>query len=588
MPFNFPPDLRFPLEIPEHILMKLHSAWYSGDPRNLGITYRSMIDQVGGAARESFWTKVTDDGLVKMHIPIASDIAQASADMLFAEPPEITIPEAEEEARLAREATKQAQKEHEAATTPPPVPPTPPALDDNGDPLPPEEQPPAPPAPTPPPMSEEPPPAPIAPSGEGTRAQERLDQIIGESAFANRLIEAAESCAAMGGVYLVPTWDLAIADHPILAINQADNAIPEFKWGYLTAVTFFKTVWEYTVTIDGVERQIVYRLMERHEAGNIMNALFKGDPKELGVEVPLTDRPETEGLLPSIPTGWERLMVVYVPNMRPNRRFRGSSYGQSDLAGVEQLMDALDEVYSSWMRDIRLARARMVVPESYLDFEDDSEGKKQPYFDVDKATYVKMAMDPLTAKESGLTLHQFDIRMAEHVGTAYELLERIVTHAGYSPQTFGLKMDGKAESGTALNQRERKTYITRGKKWAYWKHAIEDVLEMMLHIDSFILKNPTPVLRPSCELAETMNTDLSTVSTALSALNNAQAVSIETKVRMLNPDWTDERVDAEVAAIKEEQGIGQGASATIPNPLSPMGLEDDIPPEEDPSIIGEA
>ena len=64
-----------------------------------------------------------------------------------------------------------------------------------------------------------------------------------------------------------------------------------------------------------------------------------------------------------ISTGSPGLAVVYVPNQRPSSWRNdplGQHLGRSDLAGVESLMDALDEAYSSWMRDIRLGKARLL------------------------------------------------------------------------------------------------------------------------------------------------------------------------------------------------------------------------------------
>ena len=169
---------------------------------------------------------------------------------------------------------------------------------------------------------------------------------------------------------------------------------------------------------------------------------------------------------------------------------RGSALGQSDMAGAETLFDAIDETYSSLMRDIRLARARLLIPETYLDFEDLGSGP-QAKFDNDQAIFVSLNADPLMAKDAGISAHQFAIRNEEHITSISDMIERVVSHAGYSPQTFGLKIEG-AESGTALNIRERKTYTTRQKKWKYWASALEDVFEMMLFIDNVHLGNATP------------------------------------------------------------------------------------------------
>lgn len=492
---NFSKDMKFPSEDPVFSLMTLHSTWYSGEINSLHDAYQRLNGRLGGSTPSSFWHKPPTDGIVKMHVPIASDIASTSADLLFGEMPEVTIPEAEEAGENSREA----------------------------------------------------------------QTQERLDEIIEESDIGSKLLEAGETASALGGVYLVPTWDSTIADYPILAINQPDTAIPEFKWGHLVRVTFHKV-------IDRREKQgkhVVYRLLECHEVGVIKNALFVGSDRELGKQIPLTEHPVTESLLDEINTGYDKLMPVYVPNVKPNRVFRGSSHGQSDLSGIEPLMDALDEVYSSWMRDVRLARGRIIVPESFLEGPSMDSGKKnEPYYDNDRAVYVNMSIDPLSLSGNPIVAQQFAIRSEDHRKTAYELLERIVSHAGYSPQTFGLNIDGQSQTGTALQLRERKSYTTRSKKWRHWKSALQRVFETMLFIDKEILGNrDIDVFRPNCKLGDSMAVDINSLSTAIQALANATAVSTDTKVRMLHPDWSEEQVEAEVERILEESGGGSQAPA---------------------------
>ena len=85
--------------------MRMHSAWYAGDtdqltriyqrerkgaPVNRPSQYRGGL--VGIAAR-TFWGRPTPEGEppTKLHIPIAADIAATSADLLFSEPPALTV-----------------------------------------------------------------------------------------------------------------------------------------------------------------------------------------------------------------------------------------------------------------------------------------------------------------------------------------------------------------------------------------------------------------------------------------------------------------------------------------------------------------
>lgn len=382
---------------------------------------------------------------------------------------------------------------------------------------------------------------------EGLLTQQRLEEIITYSDMHNKLLEAAETCAALGGVFLKPNWDIEIANWPILSVAQVDNAVPVFVYGMLKEVTFWKEIGrEETRTGD-----IVWRLLEHHEKGKISYGLYKGGDDMLGMRVALTARSETANLPDELPTGIDDILVRYIPNIRPNRKFRGSSYGQSDFAGLEGLMDSLDEVYSSWMRDIRLGQGRILVPESFLYKNTDGTFS----FDVDKEVYSVLDIDPLNAKEVGITVQQFDIRTQQHHDTCLDIITRIVSSAGYSPQTFGLSITGQSESGTALNLRERKSFITKSKKERFWKVALEDILYMMLLIDRIHLGGNITPMRPVVEFQDSLSNDSTQVATAVEMLSRAQAVSVETKVRMLHTDWTNEQIESEVFRIKEEYGI---------------------------------
>src|SRR5690606_4592477 len=146
------------------------------------------------------------------------------------------------------------------------------------------------------------------------------------------------------------------------------GAWPEFRWGRLLAVTFWRVVQE--------TEFITVRHLERHELdaqgnGVILHGLYQGTRDQLGHVVPLTENEATRGLqvdASGASTVFPRtpgLGVVHVPNQRPNRLHRahpvGRDLGRSDLQGVEGLLDSLDEAYTSWMRDIRLGKARLFV-----------------------------------------------------------------------------------------------------------------------------------------------------------------------------------------------------------------------------------
>jgi hypothetical protein len=107
-----------------------------------------------------------------------------------------------------------------------------------------------------------------------TSTQARLDELAEAGGIANRLFEAAEVSAALGGVYLRVTWDAQLAARPLLTVVHADAALPEFQFGLLRAVTFWHELPSDTATI--------WRHLERHEPGVITHGLYQGDRDRLG------------------------------------------------------------------------------------------------------------------------------------------------------------------------------------------------------------------------------------------------------------------------------------------------------------------
>jgi A118 family predicted phage portal protein len=369
----------------------------------------------------------------------------------------------------------------------------------------------------------------------------KLRQLLDSNGFYNTILEAAEVASALGGIFLKINWDKKLFPYPILNIAQPDNALPEFKFGILVAVTFWKIIKD-----DGDK---VYRLLERHERGVIYTKLYAGTITTLGEEADLKTLLETAEAEPVRNTGFkEDILVRYIPNMLPNKIFRGSAIGQSDFGGAEGLMDALDEAYTSWIRDIRIGVGRIITPRDYL--RDIETGK--PRFDLDQEVYEQLDFDPNDVNGTNSIKNiQFDIRHEAHQKTTLDLICRIISNAGYSPQSFGLGIGSSVnDSGYALQIKEKKSIITSAKKARYWKTALEDLLQMMLSIHT-----KTEAKRPSVEINDCVSSDLGQIATTLNMLNSAQAVSIRTKVKMVNRDWTEEQIDEEVKRIMEEQRI---------------------------------
>jgi len=465
------------------------AAWYSGDTSALAGLYGK---QDSSTSRRRFWSTPNRDRQgqrvrQKLHVPAAADVATASADLLFGEAPKLTIPEAHEES-----------SDTEAKDT-----------------------------------------------------QDRLDQLAGQTGLTNTLLEAAEICSGLGGVYLRPWWNPEIMPMPLLSTVHADHAVPRFVAGVLVEVTFWRTLH-----VDAGSS--VWRHLEHHQHGRIEHALFVGGKDALGIRRPLADHPDTADLavdddgLVDLPESIDGLLVRYVPNMLPNRRRRGTVVGRSDTAGAEDLMDALDETWTSWLRDIRIGQARIIVANEMLSRAGRGSGAS---FDLDQEVFSPLEFDPTADGAKSITPVEFKIRTEEHAATAMQLWQQIVSTGGYSQQTFGMQGDGANQTATEVRAREGRTLRTTKKKQRYWAPQVEDVAEIMLIIDREVFGSKVTPMRPRLDFEDGLVDDPRTTAETIELLNRAQAISIETRVRMAQPQLEGDELKAEVERIRAEQGL---------------------------------
>lgn len=403
-------------------------------------------------------------------------------------------------------------------------------------------------------------------AGEGnTSLQQFLDRVQ-DAGLDAKLHEGAEVQAALGGVYLRSVWDASVSPLPWTETVHPDGAVPTFRNGRLAEVS----LW---TELPAIKSGTVHRMVEHHERGFIIYALFAGSATNLGKRVPVQQHPETEHLAELVAggsatlddvtvvqaTGIDRLTVTYAPNMLPNRLDRRSLQGRSDLQGVTGMLDALDEAYSSWWRDIRHAKSRIHVPASYLE----SMGPGQAGIaEVDREVYVPL-QGVLASSKDGLAMQvqQFAIRVKEHRETCEAWTKTIIESAGYSSQSLSGEGTG-AVTAAEVHSHERRSYMTRGKKIRYWRAAITDHLAAQVDLaNAHLSAGITPGELGVAFQDGVQESALSLANTAL-ALRNAEAASVETRVAMVHPDWDADDVTAEAQRILAETG---GAALPLPD-----------------------
>jgi hypothetical protein len=507
--------------------MAMMDAWYAGDIEALETLYSTtrLVRQSGiwGQAKR-FFMGTPNPGQQsqrpnKLHVPIPAEISRVSSQILFGEMPKVEIAD----------------------------------LDGDGD-------------------------EPVIPPTARKKANARLTDLLDDSAHA-AFIEGGELASALGGNFLRVTWDKTVVpDKPFITAVAPDAAVPDFRFGRLSAVTF----WLDLPPLDATPGH--WRLLERHEQGRIEWGLFSAaNPVQLGARLPLTEHPSTAGLAElvdeesGVETGTDLLTAVYIPNVKPVRIRRkdpvASNFGRSDYEGVDSMFDAFDEVYTSWMRDIRHGKSRIFVSKDSVDVGAPGQGS---YFDADREVFVPVkGLGAQKDASSLIQAEQFKIRYQEHQATAQAILIEIFTACGYSPATFGISTDNvRTVTATEVQAREKVTALTRGSKILYAKPQLQHLVAALLDVDEFAFGGPGRFgALPEVEFPDAAAPSIDALAQTLQLLRAAEAASTETLVQMLHPDWEPEQVADEVAKIMSEQP----AMPALPDPtgMTGAGLGDD-------------
>lgn len=498
---------------------EVFDAWYAGNVEALETLYSTtrLVTQGGlwGQAKRFFMGTPNPGNQsqrpVKIHVPLPAAIARMSSSLLWGEMPNITVGDGDGD------------------------------LDDTG----------------------------LTPA-MADKINTRISELLDDSAHA-QFLEQGEIGSALGGAFLRVSWDMVTRpDAPFLTAVAPDAAVPDFNWGRLTGVTF----WFELAPLDG--QPGIWRLLERHEPGSIEWGLYCAKTTgELGMRFPLTEHPAAESLArvvnedSSVETGTNLLTAAYIPNVKPNRLRRKdpvcSNLGRSDFSGVDQLFDALNETITSWQRDIRLGKARVLIDRELLSTNKAGEGAT---FNADQEFFTPLNGSGGLPSSKGSTNAsggngpieqvQFKIRVQEHSDTAMYLLEQIFAACGYSQQTFGYQSAHAARTVTAteVDSREHMTMLTRASKIMYARPQVQQIIAALLDVDRFVFNGPgRGQALPKVEFPDAATPSMDALATTLQLLAAAEAASTEVKVAMLHPDWDEADLAVEVARIKAEHAV---------------------------------
>lgn len=371
--------------------------------------------------------------------------------------------------------------------------------------------------------------------------QARTDFIADEndlSAEAHRGAVIASSEGETWGRVLVQPQ---VLDAPIIEFVSREQVIPHFAGRFVVGATFIQEWQEGTNDF--------FRLFEHYEPGIIRAELFRGTRSNLGVQIDLSTYDRTKQTPEQVLTGIPRPLCAFIPNSidaDPSRGF-------SDYRGLEDRFLAMNESLTIGQQNARLAgKKRALIDASYL-----RDGKPPAGDDV---FLRKDANASLDGGSKPLEMLQYDFDATAIVAWIDHLLDSTLLLAGVAPQTVGRSVDGGAVSGTAIKLKAMHSLIESSGKGRFFDRGLRRLLQFASIIDArptteggFGRKwsSRSPEL-PSVTRADAFPTDDMEAAQRLVLLTNANAISLDEKVRALHPEWDQAQIDEEVSRIEGE------------------------------------
>ena len=383
---------------------------------------------------------------------------------------------------------------------------------------------------------------------ENEADQERLQQLVDQNRLYSKMKRAAEGVSCVGGIYGMAYVDSRTPrgqQGSLLRFIPERKAVPTFRNDdELTEVVF---VSEFSEGGKEVSSE-VWRLLETHAPGVLENRLYRGTRTELGKEVSLEELSQTANLVPELQTGLDLLDVVYIPN----HLGADSPFGISDLAGIEDLLLAVNEAITLASDDARGAAATIFAQTDLLAEDGNlAEGSR---------------VVPVTPEQAGddmnamLEVVQPQVRATEFASYQEFLLKLTLQSAGFAPQSLGIDVNGSgAESGVARRLQMHHTLVEHAGKAMEWEVALRHLLQVARQLDAQAYEGKpaaswndleAPI---SVSLKDGMPEDLRETAQAVRDLRGAGALSLESAVRMVMADAEEDAIQAEVARLEREE-----------------------------------
>ena len=405
--------------------------------------------------------------------------------------------------------------------------------------------------------------------------QNRVDHLVEVNNMQARCHRAERIKVSEGEAWWKLHYNPAVADVPLLTFSSRRQVVPLFYGDRALAAAFWSERHREmgrneNGELDSEAPAVVFRHVEVHCDGRIVNVLYRGTEDTLGARVDLTQIPATAAFPEEILFDGLAMLAGRVVNDLDD----DDTLGVSEYKPISDLLLALDEAVTISVENTRMTgQDRWVVKGELTDAVGNFDASMQVFQlgqgDGEATFGAPDGTPPVFAIEK-----TFD---AAAIWTQIEkLVKTIVSRVGLVVEFVGDGGEGKAESGTAIRLRFLPTTNAAKGKQREWDRALPHILGLMLELQARVFSAPAPGEgTATVTLSDPIPRDESETNSDVAAAVSAEVMSRETAVKTLHPEWDSGQVQDELARIAADM---DALPAAPPPPPPPPPAPEPTPP----------
>lgn len=294
---------------------------------------------------------------------------------------------------------------------------------------------------------------------------ELINEVFKGNKFDKKFQDFIEYSFAHGGMVIKPYIENGKI---MLSFVTADSFIP-VSWKN-------DSIYEAVFPFEFRKRDKKYTHLEWHLWENgvyvVRNEVYESqNGDDLGIKVSLEDHfPELEEEVHI--DGLKRSIFSYFKPNSANNIDTQSPLGISLYANAYDTIKAIDTAFDSFIREFRLGKKRILVPEAMIRTVVDENGEIQRYFDASDETYEAFSgdMDDTEIKDASV-----ELRVDEHTKAINALLNLFAMQTGFSSGTF--TFDGESmKTATEVVSEQSKTFKSKQSHEIIIEAALQELI----------------------------------------------------------------------------------------------------------------